>query len=42
MLHFEKISFKKFISLEDIGLMTLCYTLENFMSLGDFDFTKLV
>ena len=42
MLRFQKISFLKFILLEDGGLMTFCYTLESFMSLGDFDFTKLV
>ena len=28
--------------LEDVGLMTFCYTLKGFMSLGDFDFKKLV
>ena len=42
MLRFEKISFRKFILLEDVGLMTFYCTLEGFMSLGDFDFTKLV
>ena len=42
MLHFEKISFEKFILLEDISLMTLCYNLEGFMSLRNFDLTKLV
>ena len=31
MLRFEKISFEKFILLEDIGLMTFCYTLKDFM-----------
>ena len=41
MLRFEKISFGKFILLENVGFMTFCYTLECFMSLGDFDFTKL-
>ena len=33
---------KNFIILEDVGSMTLCYTLEGFMPLGDFDFMKLV
>ena len=42
MLCFEKISFGKFILLEDVGLMKFCYTLEGFMSFGDFDFMKLV
>ena len=49
MLRFEKISFGKFILLEDISLMTLCYNLEGFcynlegfMSLRNFDLTKLV
>ena len=28
--------------LEDVGSMTFCYTLEGFMPLGDFYFTKLV
>ena len=41
MLRFKKISFRKFILLE-YGLMTFCYALEDFMSLRDFDFTKLV
>ena len=39
---FEKISFEKFILLKDIGLMIFCYTLEGYMSLRDFDFTKSV
>ena len=42
MLYFEKINFEKYILLEGVGLMTFCYTLESFMSLGDFDFIKLV
>ena len=42
MLCFEKISFGKFILLKDVGLITFFYTLECFMSLGDFDFKKLV
>ena len=42
MLRFEKISFGEFILLEDVGLMTFCYTLGDFISLGYFDFTKLV
>ena len=42
MFCFEKISFGKFILLEDIGLKTFCYTFEGFMSFGDFDFMKLV
>ena len=42
MLYFEKIGFRKFIVLEDVGLMTFCDALEDFMSLGDFDFTKFV
>ena len=42
MLCFEKISFKKIIFMEDIGLMTFCYILEGFMSLRDFALTKLV
>ena len=33
---------KNFIMLEDVGSITFCYTLEGFMSLGDFDFIKLV
>ena len=33
---------KNFIILEDVGSMTLCYTLKGFMPLGDFDFMKLV
>ena len=33
---------KNFIILEDVGSMTFYYTLECFMSLGDFDFMKLV
>ena len=33
---------EKFILLEDFGLLTFCYTLEGFMLLKDFDFTKLV
>ena len=32
---------KNFIMLEDVGLMTFCYTLEGFISLRDFDFMKL-
>ena len=42
MLCFEKISFRKYILLKNVGLMTFCYTLESFMSLEDFDFMKLV
>ena len=42
MLRFEKISFEKFILIEEIGLMTLCYNLKGFMSLKDFALTKLV
>ena len=42
MLLFQKTSYGKFILLKDVGLMTFYYTLEGFMSLGDFDFTKLV
>ena len=42
MLRFKKISFKEKISVENDGLMIFCYALEDFMSLGDFDFTKLV
>ena len=38
----RKLVLEKFILLEDFGLMTFCYTLEDFMSLEDFDFTKLV
>ena len=33
---------KNFIMLKDVGSMTICYTLEGFMPLGDFDFMKLV
>ena len=33
---------KIFIMLEDVGSMTVCYTLEYFIPLGDFDFMKLV
>ena len=40
MLRFEKNSFGKFILLKDVGLMSFCYTFEDFMSLGNFDFTK--
>ena len=42
ILHFKIISFENFIMLEDVGSMTVCYTLEGFMPLGDFDFMKLV
>ena len=42
MLRFEKISFGKFILLEDVGLRTFCYILEGFMLLGNFDFMKLI
>ena len=42
MLRFEKISFEKFILMEDIDLMMFCYPLEGFMSLGDFALMKLV
>ena len=42
MLNFEKINFENFILLEDVGLMSFCYTLKGFMSLNDFDFIKLV
>ena len=38
----RKNSFGKFILLKDFGLMIFCYTLEGFMSLEDFNFTKLV
>ena len=31
MLHFKKISFGKFILLEDVSLMTFCYILKGFM-----------
>ena len=31
MLHFEKIGFRKFILLEDVGLMTFCDALEDFV-----------
>ena len=31
MLCFENISFGNFILLEDVGLMTFCYTLEGFV-----------
>ena len=41
MLCFEKISFEKFILLEDVGLMTFVI-LWKVLSLGDFDFMKLV
>ena len=41
ILRFEKIDFGKFILLDDVGLMTFCYTLKGFMSLRDFDFKKL-
>ena len=41
MLRFDKISFEKFILLEDIGLMTFCYILKDFMSLGDFFFNEI-
>ena len=33
---------KNFIMLKDVGSMTFCYTLEDFMLLRDFDFMKLV
>ena len=33
---------KYFIMLEDVGSMKFYYTLKGFMSLGDFDFMKLV
>ena len=38
----RKLVLKKFILLKDFGLMTFCYNLEGFMSLEDFEFTKLV
>ena len=38
----RKLVLEEFILLEDFGLMIFCYTLEGFMSLEDFDFTKLV
>ena len=41
MLCFEKISFGNFIVLEDVGLITFCYILECFMSLGDFEFYEI-
>ena len=39
MLRFQKISFGKFILLEDVALMIFYFTFEGFMSLGDFNFT---
>ena len=38
----RKLVLKKFILLEDVGLMTFCFTLEGFVLLRNFDFTKLV
>ena len=38
----RKLVLEKFILLEDVGLMTFYYTLEGFVSLRNFDFTKLV
>ena len=38
----RKLVLEKIILLEDFDLMIFCYTLDDFMSLEGFDFTKLV
>ena len=38
----KKLVLEKFTLLKDFGLMIFCYTLQGFMLLEYFDFTKLV